>query len=308
MVENDINITKPFLKWVGGKTQIIEDIIKEYPNEMNNYHDIFLGGGSTLFALLSYVKIGKIEVSNNIYAYDLNDCLISVYKNIQKRPKKTYRKYKKIMTKYENCKDNEINRKPTNEDEANTSQESFYYWIRGKYNDMDDIEKNKTKGSAMFLFLNKTCFRGIYRIGPNGFNVPFGHYKNIKMIDKKIFMSISELVRNVKFMCCDFEKSIGNVKVGDFAYLDPPYVPEKITSFVKYNGEGFDEHQHKKLFDMCENMRRNKIKFMMSNSNVKTVRDIFSHKKYNTKVIEVRIAIHSKNPSEKTNEIIIKSF
>lgn len=296
---NKIDIVKPFLKWVGGKTQIIDTLIGYYPNKMNNYHDIFLGGGSTLFALLSYVKASKIIVSNKIYAYDLNNDLINVYKNVQSKPTELYKKIEEIVNEYSECNGNIINRKPKTIEEAKTSQESYYYWIRYKYNNLSIDEKTNIIGSAMFIFLNKTCFRGVYRIGPYGFNVPFGNYKNFKIIDGKTLLEISKLIKSVKFKCLSFENSIPKIKHGDFAYLDPPYVPEKETSFVKYNLDGFNIEQHQKLFAMCEDLRLKKIKFMMSNSNVKLVTDAFPKDKYLTELIECRRAIHSKNPAKK---------
>lgn len=313
-IDNDIlsmsdksSIVKPFLKWVGGKTQIIDTLIEYYPKKMNNYHDVFLGGGSTLLALLSYVRDGKITVSNKIYAYDLNSDLINVYTNVQKNPAKLYKKIKEITDEYLSCDGDEVNRKPKTKEDAMTSQESYYYWIRHKYNNLSADEKNDIIGSAMFMFLNKTCFRGVYRIGPHGFNVPFGHYKNPKIIDKNTLSEISDLIKHVKFEHMGFEKSILKIKHGDFAYLDPPYAPEKDTSFVKYNSDGFDIDQHRKLFEMCEKLMLKKIKFMMSNSDVKLVTDAFPKNKYSTEIIECRRAIHSKDPSKKTNEIIIKT-
>lgn len=294
---------KPFLKWIGGKTQIIDIIINEYPKKMDNYHDIFLGGGSTLFALLTNMKNGNITVLNNIYAYDINENLINVYKNIQKNPDELYKRLEEIMNEYFNCNGMHINRNPKNKEEAITSQESYYYWVRNKYNN----EKDTILNSAMFIFLNKTCFRGLYRIGPNGFNVPFGHYKNVKIIDKNTLFEINKLIKDVEFKCIDFEKSILTIKKGDFAYLDPPYVPEKNSSFVKYNLDGFDIEKNKKLFLMCEQMRLNNINFMMSNSFVKMIKDYFPKEKYSLGIIKCRRAINCKNPGEKTNEIIIKT-
>lgn len=302
------DIVKPFLKWVGGKTQIIDTLIGYYPKKMHNYHDIFLGGGSTLLALLSYVKNREITVDNKIYAYDLNSDLINVYKNVQKNPNELYKKIKEITSEYSECDGDEINRKPKTKEEALTSGESYYYWIRSKYNNLSTDDKSNIIGSAMFMFLNKTCFRGVYRNDPHGFNVPFGHYKNPKIIDKKTLLEISELIENVKFKCLGFEKSLLKIKSGDFAYLDPPYAPEKDTSFVKYNSDGFSIEQHKKLFAMCENLRSNKIKFMMSNSNVKLVTDAFPKDKYLTGIIECRRAIHSKNPAKKQMKLLLKLF
>ena len=233
-----------------------------------------------------------------------------MYKDIQKNPKKIYEKYSSIVNDYININENEnkINRKPLTKKEGLTTKESYYYWIRYKYNQYNELENNSIKKSAMFMFLNKTCFRGIYRIGPNGFNVPYGHYKNLNFIDKKTLLNISSFIKNVKFRCKSFDRSIAKINLGDFAYLDPPYAPEKKSSFVKYNADGFNIEQHEKLFSMCNKLKEKGIKFMMSNSNVKLVKKAFPKKIYSTFVVECRRAINSKNPGKTTNEIIIKDY
>lgn len=303
-----VDIEKPFLKWVGGKSQIIDNIIENFPKHMTNYHDIFLGGGSTLLALLSHVKDGKIIVDDKIYAYDLNSTLINTYKNIQKFPEKVYKKIKHYVKEFMDCEEKKGNRKPKTIEEAKESRESYYYWIRDKYNNLTEEERNDIIGTAMFIFLNKTCFRGVYRTGPHGFNVPYGHYKNPNVINKKTIMRVSELIKDVVFNASDFATSLNNVEKGDFAYLDPPYAPEKETSFVKYNADGFNKEQHTKLFDMCDKMRKQKIMFVMSNANVELVTNAFPTSKYTVEEIECRRAINSKDPSKKTTEVIIKSF
>jgi len=303
------NITKPFLKWVGGKTQIIDMLLENYPKKINNYHDIFLGGGSTLLAFINYINNKKIIINGKIYAYDSNNILIYVYKNIQIYPKKLYKKIKTIITDYNNCKTNKIiNRNANTKEEAMESHESYYYWIRKKYNNLENNKQIDIIGSAMFIFLNKTCFRGIYRVGKNGFNVPFGHYKNPKIIDKKTILNISELIKNVKFKCLDFTESLARIKKNDFVYLDPPYVPEKETSFVGYNFGGFCLEQHKNLIKICNNMKKKNIKFILSNSNTKLIIKSFPNNIYNVIKILCKRAIHSKNPSKKTLELIIKSY
>ena len=305
MIKKSNEITKPFLKWVGGKTQIINKLLDNYPTEMNNYHDIFLGGGSTLFALLSYVKNGKIKVKEKIYAYDINEILIETYKDVQSNPKELYKYMHKLFKTYSNCeKDGEVNRKPTSKNEAVTSKESYYYWIRSKFNK----ENRSIKKSAHFIFLNKTCFRGLFRTAKNGFNVPFGRYYDASVINKDTLLNFSELIKDVEFKCMGYDESLKTIKKGDFAYLDPPYAPEKITSFVGYSENGFSGEQHTKLFAMCDVLRKRKINFMMSNADVKLVTTAFPTKKYKIQTIECRRAIHSKNPGKKTNEVIIKSF
>ena len=305
---DSISFQKPFLKWVGGKTQIITEILSNFPKNINNYHEIFLGGGSVLLGVLSLIQENKLKIKN-IYAYDLNKSLIYLYKNIQTKCDDFITEIKKIVDANNNITGVVINRKPTNIDEAKTSQESYYYWIRSKYNDMDDDDKITILGSAYFLFLNKTCFRGLYRIGPNGFNVPYGHYKSPSIYDEESLKNISELIKDVNFINASFEISLLNVKKNDMVYCDPPYVPVNATSFVNYNSDGFEGVLHEKLFTMLHELKKQKIKWIMSNSDTELVLDSFSNKKkYNIEKILCRRAINSKKPESKINEVIIKSY
>lgn len=296
--------TQPFLKWVGGKTQIIDKVIAKFPQEMKNYHEPFLGGGSVLFAVLSKVKGKSLVISEKIYASDLNSCLIWLYKNIQNNPEEFIQEITKLVKNYTSCKEPKGNRKPKDEEEALSSQESYYYWIRSQFNSLQE-EKQSNVGSAMFLFLNKTCFRGVYREGPNGFNVPFGNYKNPGIFNETHIRQISELIQNVVFTSQSFEESLKLAKPGDFLYLDPPYAPEDSKSFVKYTVNGFSKEKHEILFKACRRMTRKDIRFLMSNSEVELVTESFPSPKYKTKVISCRRSINSKNPESKTNEVLI---
>jgi DNA adenine methylase len=301
-------IIKPIIKWVGGKTQILDKLISKFPVEMNNYHEIFLGGGSVLLALLSYQREGYIKINKNIYAYDLNEPLIYVYKNIQNSHDKLYEDIQKIINNFNSCKENDIiNRNPVNIIEAKNNKENYYYWIRKLYNKLSILDKKSTIGSAMFIFLNKTCFRGLFRIGPNGFNVPYGHYKNPQIIDKDHLDKIHSLIQNVIFEHSDFSKSLNNIIDNDFVYLDPPYVPENTNSFISYTENGFNIDEHKKLFQILNSFHKYN-KFMLSNSDVSLVRDNFSNKIYNIETIICKRSINSKNPESKTNEVLITNF
>ena len=294
-----ITIQKPFLKWVGGKTQIIDAILSKIPKEMNNYHELFLGGGSVLLAVLSLQKQNKITIKNKIFAYDINSALINVYKHIQNNKEKLYEYICYYISEYSSIKGEIINRKPSSIEEAKTSKESYYYWLRTKYN---NINKDSIECSALFMIINKTCFRGVYREGPNGFNVPYGHYKKTPTIITHSDLNyISELIKNVEFISCDFTSSIKNLKPGDFAYLDPPYVPLNTKSFVKYVVNGFNTENHLILFNEVKKLKN--VKFLMSNAKVDLVTDTF--KDYNVEDIITRRAINSKNPESKTTEVLI---
>ena len=298
------NIQKPVLKWIGGKTQIISNVLELFPDKIKNYHELFIGGGSVLFGLLSLIERGDVVLEGNIYIYDKNPDLINFYKNIQSNYNELYNYAKLYFDEYDGITGNNVNRKPKNIEEAKTSKESYYYWIRQKFNTM---EKEFVEYSAIFLFLNKTCFRGMYRVGPNGYNVPYGHYKKTpKLISLDELKRISEMLSNIIFKESDFIESINEAKEGDFVYMDPPYVPENKTSFVGYTKDGFNKELHEKLFEETKNLDKRGVKFLMSNSNQKLVRD--SLKDFICEEITARRAINSKNPSSKTKEVLIYNF
>ena len=338
---DSINITKPILKWLGGKTQILNQILPNFPKNINNYHEIFLGGGSVLLALLSYVKAGVIHIEGTINAYDINEPLIYVYKNIQSNHTELYETIQQIIEEFNTCPGNGvINRKPLDITEAKLSKENYYYWIRYNYNKLSDIEKKTIIGSSMFIFLNKTCFRGVFRIGPNGFNVPYGHYNNPEIINEDHLEAIHDLIQNVIFNCYDFKKSLtyvisteeinisteeinisteginisteeinNNEFISDFVYLDPPYAPETSTSFVGYTKQGFNLEQHNLLFNMIHKLSELNIKIMISNSDVCLVKENFNNqKKYICQTISCKRSINSKKPNSKVNELIISNY
>lgn len=300
---------KPILKWVGGKTQIIDKILDNFPYEIENYYEPFLGGGSVLLGLLNKIKENKIKLKGNIYVYDINEPLIYMYKNIQNNYIEIYNILEILIKDYNiDIKNNIINRNPNNIDEAKQSQENYYYWIRNKYNNLNTDDKKSPLGSAMFIFLNKTCFRGLFRMGPNGFNVPFGNYKNPEIINKIHLEKFNIMIKDVIFECSDFEIILTKLKEKDFVYLDPPYVPVNSKSFVSYTDKGFNNIKNMNLFKLCNDLTKMNIKFMMSNSDVKLVRDNFNKKEYKIEDIICKRKINSKNPESKTKEIIIRNY
>ena len=303
-----IHIPKPILKWVGGKTQIIDKLIMDFPVEINNYREIFLGGGSVLLALLCYVKSGVIKIQGNIYAYDLNEPLIYTYKNIQTHHNELYDVIQTLITDFKDCGNGEVNRNPINITEAKIAKENYYYWIRSKYNKLCLTDKKSLLSSAMFIFLNKTCFRGIYRMGPKGFNVPYGHYNNPEIINKEHLEQIHNLIQNVVFEYSDFNKSLTSVEPNDFVYLDPPYAPETNSSFVGYTDSGFNIENHKNLFKLIHILSDTNKKIMLSNADVNLVRENFTNEKYQIISVLCKRAIHPKNPNAKTKEVIIKNY
>jgi DNA adenine methylase len=190
---------KPLIKWVGGKTQILDIVLQKFPKEMDNYREIFVGGGSVLFGLLDARNKGDIVVNGLVYAYDINETLVHFYKNVQDNWEDLYEETVKLSV---------------------NTDETSYYEIRKRFNELSNEEKNTVIGSAMFLFLNKTCFRGLYRESKNGFNVPYGNYKNPEIVNRDHLESISQLIQDVVFECCDFSVSLTTIEPDDFIYLD----------------------------------------------------------------------------------------
>lgn len=280
-MEYDYNKNKPLLKWVGGKSKLLQKIIPLFPKEITNYHELFLGGGSVLLSVLTAIKDNKLKVTGKICAYDSNPILIAFYRAIRGDYKKLYETVRKIMKA----------------GEKNDKKEYFYH-IRKIYNSRKEINLMKV---AEFVYLNKTCFRGLFRLNQmGGFNVPYGHYDNPSICDETSYKQISELISDVEFYCLDFETGRENIDKGDFVYMDPPYVPEKKNGFVSYSKDGFSKEKHETLFKICEEAD---FKFVLSNSNTDIVKDSF--KNFTILEIDARRAIHSKNPGSKTKEILI---
>ncbi len=318
---------KPFLKWVGGKSQILDEVLSKFPKKFDNYHEIFLGGGSVLFGVLLKIKSKEINITGEVYAYDINTSLINTYKCIQETPDELYANILTLIENYNKCPTDNGNNKASSIEEAMTSKESYYYWIRKEFNSLKpkSTEEILLK-SAMFIFLNKTCFRGLYRESKNGFNVPFGNYKTPEIANLEHLREISKLIEDVNFQCLDFEDSLLNVAKGDFVYLDPPYAPENDKSFTRYSIEDFTIDKHNKLFNMVKELQ---CSFVMSNTDVPLVIDSFRAQMCldikNVKLcikpdtggvkeqsqgfiidrISCKRAINSKNPGAKTTEVLI---
>lgn len=296
---------KPFLKWVGGKTQLLDKINEELPKEINNYHDIFLGGGSTLINILN----SSIKINGLVYAYDYNKNLINLYNNIKNNVELLITYIDNYINIYNSINIFNGNKKPMNDDESKSSKESYYYYMRNRYNSIGTNNQENIEKSALFIILNKLCFRGIYRESSLGkFNVPFGNYKTPTVYDIENLKSLSQLFQNVIFQHLDFNISLNNVKENDFVYADPPYAPENNKSFVKYNKEGFTIEDNENLFNKLKSLDNIKSKFLMSNSNVDFVKDKFNNNKYKIIIVDARRAINSKNPESTTKEVLIKNY
>jgi DNA adenine methylase len=297
---------KPLLKWVGGKTQIIDAVMELFPRTMRGYHEPFLGGGSVLLALLAHKRRGSIEITGPIRASDINLALIALFRNVQTKPEELIRELRTLLAHLAKCgHTTPADRDPATMEEALASQESLYYWVRSQYNALHGECRTSVAASAMLLFLNKLCFRGLYREGPNGFNVPFGHYKNPSVFNEAHVREVSSLIQGVEFTHASFEESVRHARAGDFVYMDPPYAPECDASFVSYTCDGFDGGKHRALFELCAGMEASGVGMLMSNADVASVRRAFPTPSFATRVIRCRRRINSKRPNAHTNEVLI---
>jgi len=271
---------KPILKWVGGKTQILDEVFNEFPCSIRNYYEPFVGGGSVLLRFLEKVQAKRIRVSGEIHASDLNSALIQLYIDIRDNPDPLIAEILKLKRGYESAKDSSV----------------YYYKKRDAFN------KNTCtplRRSALFVFLNKTGFRGMYREGPNGFNVPHGNYSSPEIIDPVHVRAVSALIKPVIFTCEPFQDVLKRpMSRDDFVYADPPYY----GTFVGYTTSGFGQKVHDELFELLHSTEGS---WVMSNSDHPYVRAQFESKIIRT--VECRRRINSKKPESTANELIVTS-
>lgn len=255
------------LKWVGGKASILPTVLATFPDIIEgDYHEPFVGGGTVLLNCIPRVK-------GTVYASDINKNLIDLYISLRDDPMDCINQLS-VLT--------------------DTSEEA-YYRLRSEF--------NRCPTPALFIYLNKVGFRGLYRESKNGFNVPYGHMKNPALFDRAHILAVSTCIQNVVFIHQSFEVSLSHVKSNDFVYMDPPYVPVDVKSFVNYTSSGFDESLHRLLF---ENSRNLACPWVMSNADVPFVREqVVGHQ---IDSLVVRRAINSKNPGAHAQEVLVHSM
>ncbi|MBE6149496.1 MAG: DNA adenine methylase [Firmicutes bacterium] len=272
---------KPFVKWAGGKRQIIDKLKKYIPEEYNTYYEPFVGGGALLFELSP-----KKAVIN-----DYNSELMNVYTCIKDETK---------FTKM--C--NELNHFETNH------SEEFFYEIRSW--DKDKKKFNKLadyKRAARTIYLNKSCFNGLYRVNSkNEFNVPFNKKSKVNTYDGQNLGIIHSYLNfnDVKLLCTDFEKAVEEAEKGDFIYFDPPYDSDT-TTFNSYTENGFGKEEQVRLANLFKKLSDKGCYVMLSNHNTKLVNELYSE--FNINVIEAKRNINANGKKRgKVEEVIITNF
>ena len=274
---------KPFVKWAGGKRQLLQTLEKDFPSKFRNFFEPFLGGGAVLFNILSKKPLIPCTVA------DLNSDLILTYATIRDNPYELISSLEKHHKNYFNNK------------------ESYYYQIRSSR------PRTKIEKSSRLLFLNKTCFNGLYRVNKKGqFNVPLGRYSNPNIINKENILSVSKTLRSskIKIICRDFQSVLDEAKKNDFVYFDPPYQPVSSTAnFTSYTNKNFSISDLQRLSDTCEKLNSNGCHVMISNSNSKEVIKNFSSKTWKIKKISANRFINSNSSKRQGHsELIITNY
>ncbi len=246
---------KPFLKWAGGKTQLISDIEKSMPKEFVNskftYIEPFVGSGAILFWMLNnFPKIEKAVIN------DINEDLINTYKTIASNPKELISNLEILQNEFHSLEGNEDNKK------------LYYYQKRDLYN----TRKTEQSGqAALFIFINRTCFNGLYRVNSkNLYNVPMGGYKKPTICDKENIWAVSNALQKVEILCGDFENTLNSANENSLFYFDPPYKPlSETSSFNTYTKDSFDDAEQIRLKDFCTKLDILDYNWILSNSDLK---------------------------------------
>ena len=255
-----MEIAKPFVKWAGGKSSLIPQITKYFPFELKNgqiekYVEPFVGGGAVLIDILQ-----KYDVKQ-AYAFDINKDLINCYNVIKYKVEDLILKLDKKEKEF----------LALDKDE----RQKYFYDIRTEYNSYLLDNEIDVKRASEFIFLNRTCFNGLYRVNKNGkFNVPCGKYKNPTICDSNNLRNLSKLLQNVVFAYGDYKESEKLVDENTFVYFDPPYRPLSVTSgFTSYTKEDFNDENQKELAEYYNKLNLKNAKLMLSNSNPKNTNE-----------------------------------
>lgn len=246
---------KPFLKWAGGKTQLINDIEKALPKDISNdkftYIEPFVGSGAVLFWMLNNFPNLEKAVIN-----DINEDLINTYKIIADKPKELISILEILQNEFHNLEGNEDNKK------------LYYYQKRELYNKRNEVQSGQ---AALFIFLNRTCFNGLYRVNrKNEYNVPMGGHKRPTICDKENIIAVSEALQKVEILCGDFEQTLEYADKNSIFYFDPPYKPlSETSSFNSYAKDEFNDNEQIRLKDFCSKLDVLNHTWILSNSDVK---------------------------------------
>ena len=264
---------KPFVKWVGGKRSILHEILPRLPKKFRGYYEPFVGGGALYFALVD--TLGKSTL------VDLNQELILSYRAIKHSPRELIKSLQQ---------------------HARNHSEEYYYYQRGRK------PRSYIETASRFIYLNKTCFNGLYRVNKKGvFNTPLGAYKNPNIVQTDTLLSCSESFKNVTIQCGDFESI--DPKRGDFVYFDPPYYPIDGTSFTEYSKEDFTAADQERLHNFALRLRSKGVHVMLSNSKTIFIKKLYKENIFKKHIIQAPRFVNSKaDGRRKVDEFLITTY
>ena len=273
-------IVAPFVKWAGGKRQLLPQIRERMPQHYNRYFEPFVGGGAVLFDLQP----------EHALINDINKALINAYKIICENPEEFLRAVKQL--------DNEMQQ----------NGKEYYYAKREDYNDKLMRAEYDVELAALFVFINKHCFNGLYRVNGKGlFNVPYNQSKCYS-VDEKLIMDISQVLQGVTILDGDFEDACADAQQGDFIFLDSPYAPLNPASFESYTKEGFDMESHRRLARLYDDLTAKGCFCMLTNHNTEFINTLYGNKGYKIDVVSVKRLINSDASNRVGEEVIIYNY
>ena len=270
----------PFVKWAGGKRQLLPQIKERMPEKYNSYFEPFVGGGAVIFELLP----------TNALINDINKALINAYRQICNAPEAFLAAVKQL-------------------DEAMWEDgKKYYYSLREHYNDKLMKAEYDVELAALFVFINKHCFNGLYRVNGKGlFNVPYNNSRRTS-VDESIIMEVSRYLQGITIMDGDFEEACEGAGQGDFVFIDSPCAPLNPTSFESYTKEGFDIESHRRLSNLFDKLTNRGCYCMLTNHNTELINELYSGKGYRRDVVSVKRMINSDASKRVGEEIIICNY
>lgn len=270
----------PFVKWAGGKRQLLAQIRERMPREYNRYYEPFIGGGAVVFDLLP----------ENALINDINEALINAYVQIRENVDSFLDSINRI------------------DSAIGEGGKAYYYSMRNLYNMKLEKMEYDIELAALFVFLNKHCFNGLYRVNSKGlFNVPYNNSKRVSYDEESIRMT-SDYLKKVTITTGDFEDACRNAGRGDFVFLDSPYAPLNPTSFESYTKEGFTLESHERLARLYDELTERGCYCMLTNHNTELIEQLYGNKGYTISVVNVKRMINSDANNRKGQEVIICNY
>ena len=270
----------PFVKWAGGKRQLLPQIKERMPEKYNTYYEPFVGGGAVTFELLP----------ENAVINDINNALVNAYRQICNEPAAFLKAVGKL------------------DSEMWEDGKEYYYMLREHYNDKMLKSEYDVELAALFVFINKHCFNGLYRVNGRGlFNVPYNNSRR-KSVDEDSILAVSKFLKGVTILEGDFEAACANATEGDFVFIDSPYAPLNPTSFESYTKEGFDMESHKRLARLFDELTERGCHCMLTNHNTELINQLYGDKGYKIDVVSVKRMINSDATNRVGEEVIICNY